>query len=176
MDKRSAQIATICEYISHCFAFTIWCEDFAKFFDEEDIVGGLDRGAELMAEATRLMSFVALRKLDDFLRGAKSKPDDLVAGDFGIDLPGVLAGMAETFLTGNEREKVNKGVAHLTENLALDDDSEVDLQEILSRLLPALERLASGLRTADTSQEATQWLDKTEALIERVHSLHARQA
>ncbi|MGY3585534.1 hypothetical protein [Bradyrhizobium sp. USDA 4350] len=176
MDKRSAQIATICECIDHRFAFTIWCEDLVKFFDEEDIVGVLDRGAELMAEATRLMSFVALRKLDDFLRGAKSKPDDLVAGDFGIDVPGVLAGVAETFLTRNEHENVNKGVAHLTENLALDDDSEVDLQEILIRLLPALERLASGLRTADTSQEASQWLDKTEALIERVHSLHARQA
>ncbi|MGJ4993732.1 hypothetical protein ACQR0Z_04890 [Bradyrhizobium sp. HKCCYLS3077] len=124
MDTRSGQIATICECIDHCFVFTIWCEDFAKFFDEEDIVAGLDRGAELMGEATRLMSFVALRKLDDFLRGAKSKPDDLVAGDFGIDVPGVLAGIAETFLTGNEREKVNKGVAHLTENLALDDSME----------------------------------------------------
>lgn len=77
MDTRSGQIATICECIDHCFVFTIWCEDFAKFFDEEDIVAGLDRGAELMGEATRLMSFVALRKLDDFLRGAKSKPDDL---------------------------------------------------------------------------------------------------
>ena len=175
MNKRAAQIATICECIDHCFVFTIWCEDFANFFDEEDIVVGLDRGAELMADATRLMSFVALRMLDDFLQGTKSKPDDLVAGDFGIDVPGVLAGISETFLIGNEREKVNNGVAHLTENLALDDDSEVDLQEILSRLLPALERLASGLRTADTSQEATQWLDKTEALIERVHSLHARQ-
>jgi hypothetical protein len=176
MDKRSAQIATICECIDHCFAFTMWCEDFAKFLDEEDIVAGQDRGAELMADATRLMSFVALRKLDDFLRGAKSKPDDLVAADFGIDVPGVLAGVGETFLIGNEREKINKGVAHLTENLTLEADSEADLQEILTRSISAFTRLASGLRTADTSQEATQWLDKTDALIERVQSLHEPQA
>ena len=60
--------------------------------------------AELMADATRLMSFVALRKLDDFLHGAKSKPDDLVAADFGIDVPGLLAGVCETFLTEEERQ------------------------------------------------------------------------
>lgn len=176
MDKRSAQIATICECIDHCFAFTMWCEDFAKFLDEEDMVAGLGRGAELTADATRLMSFVVLRKLDDFLRGTRSKPDDLVAADFGIHVPGVLAGIGETLLTEDEREKINKGVAHLTEHLTLDADSEVDLQAILSRSMPAFTRLTSGLRTADTSQEASQWLDKTEALIERVQSLHAPQA
>jgi hypothetical protein len=108
-----------------------------KILDEEDIVAGLDRGAELMADATRLMSFVALRKLDDFLHGAKSKPDDLVAADFGIDVPGLLAGVCETFLTEEERQKINKGVAHLTEHLTLDADSEVDLQELLTRSMPA---------------------------------------
>jgi hypothetical protein len=38
--------------------------------------------------------------------------------------------------------------------------------------MPAFTRLASGLRIADTSEDVTtQWLDKTDALIERVQSL-----
>jgi hypothetical protein len=40
MDKPSAQIATVCEYIDHCFAFALWCDDFAKFVDPDDMVAG----------------------------------------------------------------------------------------------------------------------------------------
>jgi hypothetical protein len=38
MDKRAAQIATICECIDHCFAYAGWCEDFVPFLDPEDMV------------------------------------------------------------------------------------------------------------------------------------------
>src|ERR1700719_1716190 len=99
MNDRSAQIATICECIDHCFAYAIWREDFGKFLDPEDMVAGLDRGAELVADGTRLMSFLALRKLDDFLRGTKPKADDLIASDFGIHVASVLGDVGETFLT-----------------------------------------------------------------------------
>lgn len=70
MEDRSAQIATVCECIDHCFAFAIWCDVFARTIDPEDMVWGLDRGADLVSDATRLQSFLALRKLDDFLGGA----------------------------------------------------------------------------------------------------------
>jgi hypothetical protein len=167
MDDRTAQIAMICECIDHCFAFAIWCEDFVKFIDPEDMVAGLDRGADLVSDATRLTSFLALRKLDDFLRGIKPKADDLIASDFGIDVPSVLGDIGETFLTTAEREKINKQAAHLTERLTLDADTEVDLHEILNRSMPVFTRLVSELRQADTSQKTAHWLDKTDDLIER---------
>jgi hypothetical protein len=44
-----------------------------------------------MADSTRLMSFLALRKLDDFLRAARPKKDDLIASDLGIDAWQVLS-------------------------------------------------------------------------------------
>jgi hypothetical protein len=41
MDAKSAQIATICGCIDHCFAYSIWCEDFAQHVDPDDMVMGL---------------------------------------------------------------------------------------------------------------------------------------
>ena len=91
MESHSAQIATICECIDHCFAFAKWCEDFAPNLDPEDMVAGLDRSAELVSDASRLMSFLALRKLDDFLRLTKAnKSDDLIGADIGVDVLAVL--------------------------------------------------------------------------------------
>jgi hypothetical protein len=171
VDTRSAQIATICECIDHCFAFAKWCEDFAPHLDPEDMKAGLDRGAELMSDASRLISFLALRKLDDFLRVTKASKDDLIAPDLDVDARAALRDAGETLLTKEEREKVNKGVAHLTEHLTLDRDSEVDLEAILKRVLPVLSRLEAKLRDADTKKDATQWLDKTKELVK-----HAQMA
>src|SRR5262245_26743475 len=109
----------------------MWCDDFAKHVDPDDMVDGLDRAVELVSDATRLQSFLALRKLDDFLGGVKPKPGDLTAKELGIDVPSVLGDVGDKFLSTTERENINKGVAHLTEQLTLDPDSEVDLQEIL---------------------------------------------
>jgi hypothetical protein len=170
METRSARIATICECIDHCFAFEKWCEDFAPYLDPEDTQAGLDRGAELMSDASRLMSFLALRKLDDFLRVTKANKDDLIASDLGVDARAVLGDAGETLLTKDERERINKGVAHLTEQLTLDRDSEVDLHAILERALPVLSRLEAKLRDADTKKEATQWLDKTKELVKHAET------
>lgn len=168
MDKRSAQVMTICECIDHCFAFRLWCDDFAQFVDPEDMIGGLDRGFEVVSDATRLHSFLALRKLDDFLSSAKPKSaDDLVASTLGIDRSVVLGDVGDSFLTSGERADISKGVAHLTDRLSLDQDSEVDLIAIIKRSMPILPRLAAELRKADNKQEAKQWLDKTDALIKR---------
>lgn len=171
MDEQSAKITTICECIDHCFAFAIWCTDFARFLDPEDMRAGLDRAAELMADASRLTSFLALRKLDDFLRGTKARADDLIASDFGSDVATVLGDVGANLLSTAKREKINKEAAHLTERLALDHDSEVDLKAIVSRSLPVFTRLVAELRKADTAHEATHWLDKTTALIARAQKL-----
>lgn len=83
---------------------------------------------------------------------------------------GVLDGAGDTILTKDERERVNKGVAHLTQQLTLDKDSEVDLDAILKRVGPVLLRLEAKLREADTKKEATHWLDKTKALVGHVQA------
>jgi hypothetical protein len=167
MENRSAKIATICGCIDHCFAFAMWCEDFAPYLDPEDMIWGLDRAADLLSDATMLQSFLALRKLDDFFGGVKPKPGDLTASDLSIDVPGVLGEVGDTFLTKDERVKINKGVAHLTEELSLDADDEVDLHEILKRSIPVLTRLVVELGKLDIAQEATYWLDRTNDLIDR---------
>jgi hypothetical protein len=165
MDARSAQIATICECIDHCFAYAMWCEEFAAYVDPEDLVMGLDRAYDLVSDSTRLHSFLALRKLDDFLGNVRPKPDDLIAQNFGIDLPSVLGSAGDKFLSQTERDNANKQVAHLTERLSPEKDSEVDLDKILTRSMPVFTRLVTALREADTSKEATFWLDRTETLI-----------
>src|ERR1700675_2775296 len=106
MDKRSAQIATICECIDHCFPYAMWCEDFAPYLDPDDMIWGLDRAADLLSDASRLQSFLALRKLDDFFGGVRPKPGDLTAADFGIDVPSVLGEAGKTFLSTDEREMI----------------------------------------------------------------------
>jgi hypothetical protein len=47
-------------------AFAMWCDDFARHVDPEEMVAGLGRAFELVSDATQLQSFLALRKLDDF--------------------------------------------------------------------------------------------------------------
>lgn len=171
MNSRSAEIATICECINHCFAYIVWCDDFARFVDPDDIVWGLGREVDLVSDATRLYSFLALRKLDDFFGGARSKSDDLVALSLGLNVPRILGKVDDNFLTSTEREAINKGVAHLTERLSLDPDSEVALHEIVIRSIPAFSCLVRELRKNDTAHEATKWLDRTEELIQRVSAL-----
>ena len=68
-----------------------------------------------------------------------------------------------------ERDTINKGVAHLTEHLTLDRDSEIGLQAIVTRSMPALTRLVAKLSSVDKAKEAAPWLDKTDELIK-----HAR--
>jgi hypothetical protein len=176
MDPKAAQVATVCECIDHCFAFAMWCDDFAQHVDPDDIMMGLDRALDLVSDATRLQSFLALRKLDDFFGGVKPKPDDLIAANFGIDVPSTLGEVGDKFLSVEERDNINKGAAHLTEKLTLDPDSEADLINILGRSTPVLSRLVEALRKSDEKKEATQWLDRTDELIERMKTLQARKA
>jgi hypothetical protein len=130
------------------------------------MTAGLDRAFKLVSDATRLQSFLALRKLDDFLGGVKPKPDDLIAANVGIDVAAVLGDAGNKLLSTEEREMINKGVAHLSEQLTLDPDSEVDLQAILKRSRPVFSRLVSALRKVDAAKQADYWLTQTEALIE----------
>lgn len=97
---------------------------------------GLDRAFEVVSDATRLHSFIALRKLDDFLGGVKPQTDDLTAKSLGVDLPKVIGSADAQFLSKDERSNVSKGAAHLTGRLTLEDDSEVDLEDILERSIP----------------------------------------
>ncbi len=169
MDGQSAKIVTVCECIDLCMVFAIWCDDFANP-DPDDMIMSLGRGFDLVSNATRLQSFVALRKLDDFFGGENPRSDDLVASKFGIDEPAVLGGAGKTFLQDAEREDINKCVVHLTERLSLDLDSEVDLQNIINRSIPVFLNLVAEFRKVDTQQGAADWLNRTEVLIKRMQA------
>jgi hypothetical protein len=153
----------------------MWCDDFAQHVDPDDMMMGLDRAFDLVSDATRLQSFLALRKLDDFFGGVRPMPDDLIAANFGIDVSSVLGDVGEKFLSVDERDNINKGAAHLTEKLTLDPDSEVDLSNILERSTLVLSRLVAALRKCDEKKEATQWLDRTDELIERMKALQEKK-
>jgi hypothetical protein len=133
LSKKAAQILTVTQCIDHCFSFEMWCSDFAKHVDPDDRVMGMDTALDLVSDATPLHSFLALRKLDEFFRTEKTKPDDLIASELGIDASVVLGGSVKMFLTQTERDDINKGAAHLTERLTLDPDSEINLQAIVQR-------------------------------------------
>lgn len=171
IDQRAAQIGTVCEYIDQCFSFTIWCDDFAQHVDPEDILCGLDRGFELMSDATLLYSFISLRRLDDFLKTNRRNRDDLIANDLGIDLQSVFDNQPNDLLTNDERTKVNKQVAHLSDKLSLEGDEEVTLSDILLRSEPIISRLLNGLNDADNSEETSQAIQNTRELVERVNQL-----
>lgn len=162
----TSQIAVICENINHCFAFTLWCKDFASVIGEDII--HVDVAFDIVSDSTRLHSFLALRKLDDFLGGVRPKPDDLTSDKMGIDKAVVLGTGRATFLIEADRKNINKGVAHLTEKLTADPDSEVDLIRITSDSIPILERLVSELKKLNASGKAKPYIDKTEKLIERI--------
>jgi hypothetical protein len=175
MNETSVKIARICECIDHCFAYAMWCEDFARHVDPDDMVMGLDRAYFIVSDATRLQSFLALRKLHDFFGGVKPQKDDLIAENFGVDTPKTL-GDGNKFLSTDERENINKGVAHLTDKFALDEDSEVNLDGILERSIPVFERLVAELRKSDASNEAKHWLDQTETLIKHAQKQRREKA
>jgi hypothetical protein len=96
--------------------------------------------------------------------------------DRNPDVPSTLGDVGDKFLSVEERDSINKGAAHLTEKLTLDPDSEVDLINILERSTPVLSRLVEALRKSDEKEEATQWLDRTDELIERMKTLQAKKA
>ncbi len=166
MSEHAARIMTICECIDHCFASAMWIEDFARHVDPEDMVMGLDRAYDVVTDATRLHSLVALRRLNEFLRTAKKYPDDLIASDLGIDATMVLGEAGKRLLSEDELTNIHKGAAHLTERLTLSFDSEhVELEGIIDRSLPFFRRLVTALTRADTNNEVARWLENTEALL-----------
>lgn len=169
MPSITSKIATICECIDHCYAFILWSEDFAKVIGEDAI--HVDVAFDIVSDSTRLHSFLALRKLDDFLGAVSPKPDDITSDRMGVDKAVVLGEGNTTFLANKDRENINKGVAHLTENLTADPDSEVDLIRIINDSIPALERLISELTKLDATGEAHYGINKTEKLIERIKSI-----
>lgn len=175
MTEFSSRVWTICGCVDHCFAFALWCDDFAQHVDPEDMTMGLDRAVEVVSDATRLQSFLALRKLDELLTAKKRNKDDLIVVDLGIERAVVLGDIGDNLLSTDERETINKSVAHLTEKLTLDPDSEVELDAILKRSMLVMLRLVAELRKKDANQEAKQWLDSTEALIKRAEQIFARR-
>jgi hypothetical protein len=169
MSEQKFQIATICGCVDHSLSFILWCEDFASVIGEDII--HVDKAFDVVSDATRLHSLLALRKLDDFLGGVSPKPDDLTSDKLNLNKITILGNSKVTFLDAADRTNINKGVAHLTEMLTLDADSEVDLVRIIRDSIPIFEKLIFELKRVDVNNEAGYWLDNTGKLVQRVKEL-----
>lgn len=166
MPEQKFQIATICECVDHSLSFTLWCKDFAPVIGEDVI--HVSKAFDVISDATRLHSFLALRKLDDFLGAVTPKPDDLTSDKLNLNKGTILGNSRTAFLDPVDRKNISKGVAHMTELLTLDADSEVDLLRIIKDSVPIYERLILELRRVDTNNEADYWLDDTDKLIQKI--------
>lgn len=116
-------------------------------------------GPELITDATRFFSYVSLRKIDDFLRLRRSKPDDLHWTDYGVDRSLVLAHRS-ALLTSEQRALINKAVAHLTrfghlevKELEIIDDALASAKPCLTELRSQLEARLSGLLEDENFEE-----------------------
>jgi len=76
-------------------------------------------------------SLVALRDLDDFFtpRNLRTPIDDLRASDFGLATP-------LSFLTREERDRINKLIAHTTQRGAANVGCRWEILELLSKAVP----------------------------------------
>ncbi len=104
-----------------------------EFQDDEDLHSDPGKNArawvlETIQNACLHTTLIALRDLDDFLttRTPKSKPDDLKASDFGI--PGSLS-----FLATNEKQNINKLIAHTTVRGAQAQSFRWDIFELTTK-------------------------------------------
>lgn len=165
-----SEIVSICDCIDHCFAYTIWCDDIAQIIQGDDLLAGLDRGFELVSDATRLLSFLAIRKLSDLFGEGANRSDDLSLERLGLASVDVLAGR-EYFLSEKERRIISKSVAHLTEHLPLEADSEVELSLILRRNLTVLLQLVAELKDIAGHPSEQHHAVRSEVLLRRAQRL-----
>lgn len=141
------EVLSICIAIQDCDVVQIWESKFAPSFDE------LSAGEKIWEQkhyssiwrATLLYSLISLRKVADFAENRGANPDDIRLRDLGLDLQKVT-GKTE-IIDDALREKINKGIAHLTKNLVLDNVELVDLREQLRSKEKVIRNLGDAIFT-----------------------------
>jgi hypothetical protein len=85
-------------------------------------------------------TLVALRDLDDFLGGRKTKPDDMRASDFGFS-------DNLSFLSRTERDAINKGIAHTTLQGVASQGQRWDIFELLTKAVAQADQFLKAVQT-----------------------------
>ena len=140
--QESEILSSVIAAIDDCSAFRMWQEVWPRLAGGHGLPYG---GPELIADAARFYSYLSLRKIDDFLRLRRSKPDDLHWTDYGVDRSLVLAHRS-TLLTSEQRVLINKAVAHLTKFGHLEVEELDMIADALASAKPCLTELRSQLQ------------------------------
>lgn len=126
------KILAVCVAIRDCSLIEIWETEFHQAFlenpDPEERIWA-HNAHESMRRAALLFSLIALRKVADFAENRGTKPDDIKLSDFELNLYD-LTGHSEV-IDCALKNKINKGIAHLTSNLDPDNDEMHDLRDEL---------------------------------------------
>lgn len=136
-------ILAVCVAIKDCWLIDTWESEFHQAFlenpDPKEKVFAHNVHAR-MWRAALLFSLIALRKVADFAENRGTKSDDIKLSSFGLNLK-TLTGHSQV-IDGALRDKINKGIAHLTSDLDPDNEELNDLREDLKsreRILQVLE-------------------------------------
>ena len=126
------KILAVCVAIRDCSLIETWETEFHQAFleipDPEEKFWAYD-AHERMWRAALVFSLTALRKVADFAENRGARPDDMNLSDFRLDLKD-LTGHSEV-IDCALKNKINKGIAHLTSNLDPDNDELDDLRDEL---------------------------------------------
>ena len=121
-------------------------------------------------------SLIALRDLEDFFtpRTKNSKPDDLKASDFGMEIP-------LRFLTADERNWINKLIAHTTQHGASRVGHRWDILELISKAVAQCDAFLDWIKKNYSLEHFYTWTAaaatqaKTKAILKAIQDESKRQ-
>jgi hypothetical protein len=132
---------------------------------------GLVRAYPAIDIATVESSLLSIRILDDFFGNSKKKSDDLIASDFD----GFPASTA--FLTKDQREDINKSIAHLTTTRLDPTGTKFPYATLLKGAIPRctdfLEFVISSRKV--TEQEDLLFLKDTRDILDAIKKTYVAQ-
>lgn len=146
MATKQDQIASAIVAIKDCSLIETWENEFhSKFLAETDPVEKIwsHDSHQNMWRAALLYSLIALRKVADFAENRGNQRDDVKLQHFGLDLKSVIG--ESQIIDDATRTMINKGIAHLTNQLDPDSDELEHLRAVLASKSTMLQALGDKL-------------------------------
>lgn len=139
------EVLSVCVAIRDCEVIDTWEMEFAPssgtLRESNDIWA--DKAYQAMWRAALLYSLIALRKVDDFAANRRTRPDDIKLSDLGLDLQTVTG--ETTIIDSALRDRINKGIAHITKDLDPDNRELAYLRRQLQLREKALRDLGDAI-------------------------------
>ncbi len=130
--------------LESCRAYEAWMQSFSTKIEDNDELY-VHGDFELVQDATASLSFVSLRRIDEFLSDRKKRlSTDLRYYDFKVKKLDILCD-DNSVLTDRERQLVNIFEAHLTSFGQADVDELTELFSALKRTIGIRSRLKAEL-------------------------------